>query len=352
MSNSTAMRTTHGMFRDTVIAGAAVRRVSPQDPVTVSAESTLRTARGQTNAMTIDVEDYFQVSAFERYVPRAQWGTMERRVEANTDVILSLLDDAGVTATFFTLGWIAKRHPSMLRRIVAGGHEVASHGWDHVRVTTMARDAFETDVRRAKHCLEDLSGQAVTGYRAPTYSFDHRTPWAHDVLADTGHRYSSSVAPVRHDLYGMPAASRFAYPAAEGRLLEVPISTAVVAGKNRMCAGGGWFRLYPYALTRRLIGRLNHEEGQSAVFYLHPWEIDAMQPRVAGIDRRTRFRHYLNLGKVESRVGALLRDFRWDRMDRVFAADLAQLEHDAPGSVSTAVDGPAPRRSHDGDRAA
>ena len=262
------------------------------------------------NAMTIDVEDWFQVSAFERYVPRRDWDGLERRVERNTDRLLDLLDEANGRGTFFTLGWIAERHPSLVRRVADRGHEIASHGWDHVRVTQMTAREFEDDVRRAKACLEDLSGQRVKGYRAPSYSFDERTPWAHDALAGTGHLYSSSVAPVRHDLYGMPDASRFAYTAASGHLVEIPISTAVVAGRNRMCAGGGWFRLYPYALTRRLIARLNERERQSCV---------------AGLDRRTRFRHYLNLDRTEPRLAALLGDFAWDRMDRVFADELRRI---------------------------
>lgn len=297
------------------------------------------------NAMTIDVEDYFQVSAFESHIARGDWDALEHRVEHNTDRLLGMLEVAGVKATFFTLGWIAKRHPDMMRRIADAGHEIASHGWDHVRVTRMTPTEFEADVRRARACLEDLSGTAVTGYRAPSYSFSATTPWAHDVLADTGHVYSSSVAPVNHDIYGIPDASRFAYLAAAGRLVEIPISTAVVAGKNRMCSGGGWFRLYPYALTRHLIGHLNRQERQSCVFYFHPWEIDADQPRVAGIGARTRFRHYLNLDRMESRMNALLRDFRWDRMDRVFADELravvsasATPSHDAAAAVRRAAD--------------
>ena len=330
MSSHALPHTGHTMLRDTRPGGGAPA------PVLAAGARAASGSAAIANAMTIDVEDYFQVSAFERYIERDRWDSMERRVETNTDVLLTLLDDAGVKGTFFTLGWIAERHPHMVRRIVAAGHEVASHGWDHVRVTTMDRAAFEADVIRAKRCLEDLCGQAVTGYRAPTYSFDHRTPWAHEVLADTGHRYSSSIAPVRHDLYGVPDASRFAFPTAEGRLLEVPISTSVIGGANRMCAGGGWFRLYPYALTRRLIGALNRQEGQSAVFYLHPWEIDVDQPRVAGIDRRTRFRHYLNLRRVQGRVAALLRDFRWDRMDRVFADEIDRLDVTGPADLPKA----------------
>lgn len=282
------------------------------------------------NAMTIDVEDYFQVSAFERYVDRADWANLPSRVEANTSRILDMLEEADIKATFFILGWVAVRFPGLVERMVRGGHEIASHGWDHIRVTELSPAEFEEDVSRARKALEDIAQAPVVGYRAPSYSFNHTTPWAHDILANTGHLYSSSVAPVAHDIYGMPEASRFAHTVAEGRLLEVPITTTTIAGKNRMCAGGGWFRLYPYQLSRVLLNRVNQQESQSCVFYFHPWEIDPKQPRISGLDSRTRFRHYLNLDRIQTRLSMLFRDFSWDRMDRVFATDISQLtaKHD------------------------
>lgn len=271
-----------------------------------------------TNAMSVDVEDYFQVSAFEPYVRKQDWESMPCRVEHNVDRILALFGDHGVKATFFTLGWMANRYPSMVRRIVAEGHELASHGWEHVRVINQTPSAFREDVVRTKQLLEDVSGQAVLGYRAASYSIGSANLWALDELADAGYQYSSSIVPVRHDLYGMPDAPRFSFLAAQDRLLEIPITTIPVAGKNLNCGGGGWFRLFPYAFTRWAMRRVNGEENQATVFYFHPWEIDPQQPRVPGLGWKARFRHYLNLDRMEQRLVMLLRDFQWDRMDRVF----------------------------------
>ncbi len=271
-----------------------------------------------TNAMTVDVEDYFQVSAFESYVAREEWDQIPCRVEANMDRILELFADRGVKATFFTLGWVAERYPALVRRIVAEGHELASHGWEHIRVTTQTPEQFRDDVTRTKALLEDLSGEPVKGYRAASYSIGARNLWAHDVLADTGHLYSSSIVPIRHDLYGIPDAPRFAYRAAGGRLLEVPITTVHLAGRNISCGGGGWFRLFPYRFSRWAMRRVNRRDGEAAVFYFHPWEIDPDQPRRDDLDPKTRFRHYLNLERMYPRLQRLLDDFRWDRMDRVF----------------------------------
>lgn len=270
--------------------------------------------------MTVDVEDYFQVSAMEGAVARSSWETTPLRVEANVDRILALFAGAGVKGTFFTLGWVAERCPAMVRRIVNEGHELASHGWQHVRVTQQDPEAFREDVVRTKAFLEDLSGEPVHGYRAASYSIGRSNLWALDVLADAGYRYSSSIAPIRHDLYGMPEAPRFRFPAAEGRLVEVPITTLPLLGRNINCGGGGWFRLFPYGFSRWALRRVNEREGQSGLFYFHPWEIDPAQPRPEGLSRRSRFRHYLNLSRMEGRLQRLLRDFRWGRMDEVFFA--------------------------------
>lgn len=269
------------------------------------------------NAMTIDVEDYFQVSAFAPYIARGDWDTRECRVERNVDRILGLLAEQGTQATFFTLGWVAERYPQLVRRIVEGGHEIASHGYGHERASDLSPEAFRADVGRAKALLEDLSGREVLGYRAPSFSIGERNLWAFDVLRDCGYRYSSSVYPIRHDHYGMPDSPRFAYPVREG-LLEVPVTTLRLRGRNLPSSGGGYFRLLPYALSRWLIEQVNRNDQQSAVFYFHPWEIDPGQPRIAGIDAKTRFRHYVNIGRTEARIAQLLRDFAWGRMDQIF----------------------------------
>jgi polysaccharide deacetylase family protein (PEP-CTERM system associated) len=273
------------------------------------------------NAMSVDVEDYFQVSAFERHVDRTDWDSLPCRVERNTDRILQLFDDHGVQATFFTLGWVAERYPGLLRRMVEGGHEVASHGYSHVRVTNQSPDEFRADVVRTKALLEDVTGREVQGYRAASYSIGASNLWALDVLAETGHRYSSSIYPIRHDLYGMPEAPRFAFQANGGPMLEVPVTTVELFRRNYPCGGGGYFRLLPYALSRWAMRRVNERDGQSCVFYFHPWELDPDQPRQPGLGFKTRFRHYLNLRRMEQRLARLLRDFRWDRMDRVFLGD-------------------------------
>ncbi|HSQ73618.1 MAG TPA: XrtA system polysaccharide deacetylase [Rubrivivax sp.] len=270
-----------------------------------------------TNALTIDVEDYFQVSAFAPYIRRDEWDSRECRVEANVDRILLLLADRDTTATFFTLGWVAERYPQLVRRIVDGGHELASHGYGHQRASDLNATDFRQDVLRAKSLLEDLSGIAVHGYRAPSFSIGHGNLWAFDTLARAGHRYSSSVYPIRHDHYGMPDSPRFAYRLASG-LLEIPPTTLRLMQRNLPSSGGGYFRLLPYPLSRWMLRRVNQLDREPAVFYFHPWELDTSQPRVAGIDAKTRFRHYVNIPRMERRLGALLRDFRWGRMDDIF----------------------------------
>jgi polysaccharide deacetylase family protein (PEP-CTERM system associated) len=277
-----------------------------------------------TNALTIDVEDYFQVSAFAPYIARADWDSRECRVERNVQRILALLAEHETHATFFTLGWIAERYPQLVRDIVAQGHELASHGYGHQRASELQPADFDADIGRAKALLEDIGGVEVRGYRAPSFSIGKSNPWAFDSLQRAGYRYSSSVYPIRHDHYGMPDAPRFAYAARDG-LIEVPVTTLRLASQNIPSSGGGYFRLLPYAVSRMLIRAVNRRDGQAAVFYFHPWEIDPHQPRVPGIDAKTRFRHYLNLGRMERRLQRLLTDFRWDRMDRIFLERGAQV---------------------------
>ena len=271
------------------------------------------------NAFTVDVEDYFHVSAFEGRILPEEWERWPQRVAGNTARLLDLLAEAGVRGTFFVLGWVAERHPGLVRRIAEAGHEVASHGHAHRRVSTMDPQAFRADVLRAKAALEDAAGVAVWGYRAPSYSIGPDNLWALEVLQETGHRYSSSIYPIRHDLYGWPDGPRFPWrPLGEEGLLEIPITTLEWRGRRLPCGGGGWFRLFPYVLYRGALRRVNRRDRRPAVFYCHPWELDPDQPRPRGLDARTRFRHYLNLERTEGRLRRLLRDFAWGRMDRIF----------------------------------
>jgi len=271
------------------------------------------------NAMTIDVEDYFQVSAFAGVIARDSWDARECRVEANIDRILGILADGKVHATFFTLGWIAERYPDMVRRIVAGGHELASHGYGHQRASDQDLAEFTDDITRSKKLLEDIGGCAVRGYRAPSFSIGTGNLWALDALHEAGYRYSSSIYPILHDHYGMPDAPRFAfYPNGTDGLLEVPITTVQFGQRKLPAGGGGYFRLLPYALSRWMMRRVNQVDRQSAIFYFHPWELDPGQPRPAGASAKTRFRHYVNLDRMEGRIKLLTRDFAWDRMDRIF----------------------------------
>ena len=271
------------------------------------------------NAMTIDVEDYFQVSAFADHIARDSWPSRECRVEANIERILAILEEGGAHGTFFTLGWIAERYPGMVKRIVSGGHELASHGYGHLRASDQTREQFLDDVVRSKAILEDIGGVPVLGYRAPSFSIGPANLWALDVLQEAGYRYSSSIYPIAHDHYGMPDAPRFAfYPNGMSGLLEVPITTVRMMERNLPAGGGGYFRLLPYALSRRLMRRVNQKDRQPAIFYFHPWEIDPGQPRIGGVGAKSRFRHYVNLTRMERRIRALTRDFKWGRMDHIF----------------------------------
>lgn len=268
------------------------------------------------NALSVDVEDWFQVGAFERTIRREDWAGLAHRVERNTDAVLAMLDETGVKATFFTLGWVAERYPALMRRIVEAGHELASHGYDHARVFTFTPEQFRTDLRKARALLEDAGGEAVRGYRAPSFSIDARTPWAHEMLAEEGYLYSSSVAPVRHDHYGWAESPRFAWrPVAGSPLVELPVTTARLAGRTVAAGGGGFFRLLPYGFSRWAIRQVNGQEGRPAIIYFHPWEIDPDQPRVREAPLRSRFRHYTNLSKMAGKLRRLARDFSWTRVD-------------------------------------
>jgi len=278
-----------------------------------------RTAGGFVNAMTVDVEDYFQVQAFEQRIPRSAWNEIPRRVEANVDRLLELFLTNAVSATFFVLGWIAERHPDMIRRIAAGGHELASHGYDHTRVDRLSPADFREDVRRTKGTIEAIAGRAVNGYRAPTFSIGSHTEWAYDILEDEAYLYSSSIYPIRHDLYGAPDAPRIPFRPGRGKLWEFPLTTRRVLGVNLPCAGGGYFRLLPYWTSRRSLRYINAADSAPCIFYFHPWEIDIAQPRVQGVSTRTRVRHYTNIRSMPLRLSRLVRDFQWASMEQVFA---------------------------------
>ncbi len=271
------------------------------------------------NAMTVDVEDYFQVEAFFGHVSREEWDSRNCRVELNIDRILELFADSGTKATFFTLGWIAKRYPQMVKRIVGDGHELASHGYAHFRADHQPRPIFHADVERAKKVLEDIGGVPVRGYRAASFSISRKNLWALNALEEAGYRYSSSTFPIRHDLYGIPEQPRFAfYPLEDSSFIEIPVTTVRMFGENWPSGGGGYFRLLPYAVSRRNLRTVQKRDQQPCMFYFHPWEIDAEQPRIAGIPLKTRIRHYLNLERTQSRLVRLLRDFKWTRVDQVY----------------------------------
>lgn len=270
------------------------------------------------NALSIDIEDWFQVGAFETTIRRLDWDQCGTRVVGNTDRLLDLFARKDVKATFFTLGWVAERHPDLIRRIVAGGHELASHGYDHQRVFTFSPEQFRVDLRKSRTLLEQAGAVPVRGYRAPSFSIDARTPWAHTVLAEEGYSYSSSVAPVRHDHYGWPEAPRFAFrPLSDSPLIELPVTTARLLGRTIAAGGGGFFRLMPYGFTRWAVGQVNRADKRPAMFYFHPWEIDGDQPRVANAPLKSRLRHYTNLATTEAKLDRLIEAFRWGRVDEI-----------------------------------
>jgi polysaccharide deacetylase family protein (PEP-CTERM system associated) len=276
------------------------------------------------HALSVDIEDWFQVGAFERVIDRSTWDAREHRVEANGHAVLDLFADASVKATLFTLGWVAERYPAIIRRAVAEGHEIASHGWDHTRVFTMTSEAFRADINRTRAVLEDVSGQQVSGYRAPSFSIDSRTPWAHEILAEEGYAYSSSVAPVKHDHYGWPEAPRFAFrPVVGADLIELPVTTAKLGQRTLAAGGGGFFRLLPYRFSSWAIDQVS-DAGRPAVFYFHPWEIDPGQPRVADAPVKSKLRHYSRLSAMSGKLSRLLKQYQWDRTDTVAAREAAR----------------------------
>ena len=302
--------------------------VRDRDPASVIAGWCARsaeTASDGTNALTVDVEDYFHVEAFFRVIDRRDWDSYDCRVEANVERILHLLEQAGARATFFTLGWIAERYPALIRSMVGMGHELASHGSDHRRADGQTRADFFSDVKRAKLLLENIGGCEVKGYRAPSFSISKNNLWAMETLAEAGYTYSSSTYPILHDNYGIPEGPRFPfYPLPGSGFLEIPVTSLRLFGRNWPCGGGGYFRLLPYAVSRMALERVNRE-GKPCVFYLHPWEIDAAQPRITAAPLKSRVRHYLNLEKMEPRLGRLLRSFRWRRIDEVFLRSAERL---------------------------
>lgn len=283
--------------------------------------------RAIVNGLSVDVEDWFHVGAFEQVIERGDWSGLADRVDRNVREILDLFDEVDAKATFFTLGWVAQRHGALLREVVARGHEIASHGWDHRRVFTMDRKSFGEDIAKARRAIEDAAGVSPTGYRAPSFSMDRRTPWAFMELAEQGYAYSSSVAPVAHDHYGWADAPRFAFkPLPWASLIEIPVTTAMFAGRRLAAGGGGFFRVLPYGFSRWAIRQVNRLEERPAVFYFHPWEIDPGQPRVAGAPLKSRLRHYTNLGRMAPKLRQLVRDFAWGRMDLLAYREAARVE--------------------------
>lgn len=277
------------------------------------------------NALTIDVEEYFQVSAFEAVIKRDDWGQWQSRVVYATEMLLDLLDEHSTKATFFTLGYIAQQHPQLIRQIVDRGHELGCHGLQHVRVVNQNAREFRQDIDLAKNILEDCAGCEVRGYRAASFSINRNNFWAFTEIQNAGFEYSSSVYPVKHDLYGIPDAPRSPFkPVPELDLLEIPVSTVRVWGRNIPAGGGGYFRFFPYFLTEKLIRAVN-AEGLNANMYFHPWEFDPAQPRPQGINAKTRFRHYVNQGRSLNRLGRLLRAFSWGSMHDVYADFINQI---------------------------
>ena len=290
----------------------------------MSVDHTPRRLSGPVNGLSVDVEDWFQVGAFENVIERGSWDTLTLRVERNCDAVLRMFAEADVKATFFTLGWVAQRYPALMQRIVAEGHEVASHGWDHARVFRLDARSFAQDLDRSRKAIEDAAGVAVTGYRAPSFSIDRRTPWAHAVLAEQGYAYSSSVAPVAHDHYGWAEAPRFAFrPLPGSDFVEIPVTTATFAGRRLAAGGGGFFRVLPYGFSRWAIRQVNRREGRPAIFYFHPWEIDPGQPRVANAPLKSRLRHYTNLEGMADKLRQLIGEFAWGRIDVLAAREAA-----------------------------
>tara|TARA_R110001606_G_scaffold39560_4_gene108967 strand:- start:3267 stop:4163 length:897 start_codon:yes stop_codon:yes gene_type:complete len=279
------------------------------------------------NAMSVDIEDWFQVGAFETVIDRADWDQLEQRVERNTDAVLGLFAELGIKATFFILGWVAERYPVLMQKIAAAGHEIANHGYDHARIFTLTPDQFRADLDRSRKILEDTSGQKVVGYRAPSFSIDQRTPWAHEILAEQGYAYSSSVAPINHDHYGWAGSPRFAWkPVQQSEFIELPVTTVKVGNRILAAGGGGFFRLLPYTLYDRAIRKMHRDDGRGAIFYFHPWEIDPDQPRVGNAPIKSKIRHYTNLKKMRSKLMRAGQGFNWGRVDELAALEAGLMQ--------------------------
>jgi len=291
-----------------------------RDPVSDWANRLAPSPLAGRNMMTVDVEDYFQVEAFASRIDREDWSRHSCRVERNTDTVLELFDRAGAKATFFTLGWVAGRYPKLIQRIVAQGHEIASHGMAHYRADAFGPDRLLADLKDSRALLEDVSGQKVKGYRAASFSVTRKNLWALEAIAEAGYKYSSSIYPVRHDLYGIPQAPRFAFhPFAASDFLEIPVTSFRLGKVNLPCGGGGYFRLLPYWWSAYQLRQIGRRENAPCMFYFHPWEIDPEQPAISGISLKTRVRHYTNLARMKDRLRRVLRDFAWTRVDAVYS---------------------------------
>jgi polysaccharide deacetylase family protein (PEP-CTERM system associated) len=306
-----------------IIAGSQRPLLQESNGVPVGASvagfSIGRDAQPMKNALSVDVEDYFQVEAFKSIVDRKSWESRPARVLQSTNRVLDIFAEFNARATFFILGWIAERYPALVERISAAGHEVASHGYGHENLHDLSAAAIREDVHRAKSILEQITGKGVLGYRAPTFSIGRDNWWVYEILAEEGYKYSSSIYPIAHDLYGVPDAPRAAFfPVNGSELLEIPVATVKLWGANRPCGGGGYFRLLPYRVSRWSIARVNRTDQMPCVFYCHPWEFDVGQPRISNAPLKSRLRHYLNINLMSGRVSRLLRDFSWGRIDDIF----------------------------------
>ena len=309
-------------LREDIAAGET--KSATQEPSRATSSQIVASGR-IVNALSVDVEEYFQVTALSERIGRGEWQDRPSRVQGSVETILEMFADNDAKATFFILGWIAERHPELVRRIAAGGHEIASHGLEHLRVHQQTPAQFRDDVAKTRKILEDISGTSVVGYRAASFSIAPEMTWAYEILGDTGHCYSSSIHPIRHDLYGARRASRIPFrPLEDAAITELPISTVELAGRRLPCGGGGYFRLFPYAFSRWALKRVQARDRQAVMFYFHPWEIDPDQPRISGLSAISGFRHYANLRGMAPKLRRLLRDFAWDRIDRVFASDIAR----------------------------
>ena len=306
----------------------------------VAQSKDLKTTPAPRFALSVDVEDYFQVWAFSNVISRSSWERFPLRVGNATRACLDMFDRHNARATFFVLGWVAERDPGLIREIVARGHELASHGFDHTKVTDQHRTEFKEDARRSKQLLEDIAGVSVNGYRAAGFSIDATTPWAHETLAEVGYLYSSSAHPIAHDHYGDENGPQTPYrPVAGMDLIEAPVATTELFGRRVSCAGGGWFRASPFALSSRLIARAAKRNDGPVVFYFHPWEIDADQPRIKAASQKSKLRHYLNIKSMAGKLDRLLARWPWARIDVALGLNSSESDEYLEKTSSTNFDG-------------